>query len=157
MITIAINKTYHQWGCKNNLEKHCRKVINTALKYLKIPDQKSEISLLFTNDDKIKELNYNWRQKNQPTNVLSFPSSTNIKFDSLPPLLGDIVFAYETIEKQAYEQGKKLFDHVSYLLVHGLLHLLNFDHNTEQKAQEMENIEINILKILEINNPYELS
>jgi probable rRNA maturation factor len=120
-----------------------------------------EISLLFTDDMEIQVLNRDYREKDSPTNVLSFPDTaldadnleTAARFEE-PLLLGDIAFAEETIAREATEQHKSFEDHLSHLVVHGTLHLLGYDHIEDDEAEEMESLEISILNILNINNPY---
>ena len=123
-----------------------------------------EISLLFTNDTEIQALNRDYRGKDRPTNVLSFPDTPldpSELADAIlmeePLLLGDIVMARETVMREAAVQNKILSDHLVHLLVHGLLHLAGFDHMEENEAEKMENLEIMILQSLHIPNPYELS
>ncbi|EJN05234.1 rRNA maturation RNase YbeY [Phyllobacterium sp. YR531] len=121
----------------------------------KQPD--SELSLVFTNDASIKELNNDWRHKDKPTNVLSFPAFP-IKPGQKPgPMLGDIVIARETVLREANDE-EKLFDHhLTHLIVHGFLHLLGYDHLTSEEAEEMEQLERKILARLAIPDPYALS
>ena len=122
-----------------------------------------EISLLFTSDAAIRRLNRDYRGKDSPTNVLSFPGNP-LEAEDLeqaarigePLLLGDIVMARETLLREAEEQRKRLTDHMAHLLVHGVLHLAGFDHIYENEAEEMENLEIIILRHLHIANPYEI-
>jgi probable rRNA maturation factor len=119
-----------------------------------------EVNILLTNNREVKELNHRFRNKNAPTNVLSFsslekddnPWATAPKNITL--LLGDIALAYETIEQEALDQHKPFDHHLGHLVVHGLLHLLGYDHETEDEAKEMEDLEIQILHDLNINNPY---
>lgn len=123
-----------------------------------------EISLVFTNDENIQALNRDYRDKDKPTNVLSYPDtplsqaelSGAVLMDE-PLLLGDIVMARETLIREAEEQSKSFRDHLTHLLVHGVLHLAGFDHMEENEAEKMENLEIMILQSLHISNPYELS
>lgn len=123
-----------------------------------------EISLVFTNDSDIRALNRDYRGKDQPTNVLSFPDSPLDQAEleqavrlGEPLLLGDIVLARETLIREADAQHKSVSDHFAHLLCHGVLHLAGFDHMDENEAVEMENLEIMILRRLHIANPYELS
>ena len=114
-----------------------------------------EVFLLFTSDAEIKIMNRDWRGKDQPTNVLSFPSADMpIPAGQAAPL-GDVVLAFETVSREAAGQGKTLTDHTSHLIVHGILHLLGYDHETEPEAQAMENEERRILANLGITDPYE--
>ncbi len=110
-----------------------------------------EYSVLFTNNDSIKQINAKFRNKDYSTNTLSFPS--NYVHNSCM-ILGDIVFAYETILKEAKEQNKEFTHHFLHLLTHSILHLLGYDHVTEKDAIIMENLEIKLLSLLNINNPY---
>ena len=128
------------------------------------PKPAVEISLVFTDDAEVHTLNRNHRDKNKPTNVLSFPDAPLDQSELAsaaqmkePLLLGDIVMARETLIREATEQNKSVRDHLTHLLVHGVLHLAGFDHMEENKAEKMENLEIMILQTLNIANPYELS
>lgn len=112
------------------------------------PKDPHEISLLLTSDVTIQKLNREYRGKDSPTNVLSFPVV------NAPGLLGDIVLARETIMKEAQESGKALTDHVTHLIIHGVLHLLGYDHIVDAEAEIMEEIEVKALEKLGIANPY---
>lgn len=113
-----------------------------------------ELSLVFTDDDSIQSLNAEWRQKDKPTNVLSFPAFPMAPGDPLPPMLGDIVLAYETVVREAELEGKSLENHITHLIIHGLLHLLGYDHETDEEAEEMEALERQALARLAIPDPY---
>jgi probable rRNA maturation factor len=113
-----------------------------------------ELSLVFTDDDAIQSLNAEWRQKDKPTNVLSFPAFPMAPGDPLPPMLGDIVLAYETVVREAELEGKPLENHITHLIIHGLLHLLGYDHETDAEAEEMEALERQALARLAIPDPY---
>jgi probable rRNA maturation factor len=113
----------------------------------------AEVSVQFTDDARIRQLNAQWRGVDKPTNVLSFPASEPPKI-SVAPLLGDIVVAFETAEREAVEEGKTLADHTAHLVTHGFLHLLGFDHEVAADAERMEALEANILARLGIADPY---
>lgn len=119
-----------------------------------------EVSFLFADDAKVQELNRVFRRQDKPTNVLSFPSFEREDYDHgrLPQvpvlILGDIVFALETIQKEAISCEKTFEAHLTHLLIHGLLHLRGYDHETEDEALEMENMEIDLLSHLGFSNPY---
>ncbi len=112
----------------------------------------AEVSVLFADDAFVRDLNARWRGQDKPTNVLSFPAAPeNIPG---PRMLGDIVLAYETVAREAREAGKTFEHHTAHLLVHGFLHLLGFDHETDDEAADMEARETRILETLDIPDPY---
>lgn len=114
----------------------------------------SELSLVFSDDAHIRELNAGWRGKDKPTNVLSFPAFPISGGGSLPPMLGDIILAAETVSREAELERKPLENHISHLVIHGLLHLLGYDHETDAEAEEMEAAERAALARLAIPDPY---
>ena len=132
---------------------------NTNVSVLK---KKFSISILFTGDTKINQLNREFRKINAPTNVLSFPSMpkniiTNNFLDldcSHSNFLGDIVLSSDTLIKEANIEKKIEEDHFIHLFIHGVLHLLGYDHEKTHDAKIMETLEIKILKNMNINNPY---
>lgn len=113
-----------------------------------------EVTVVLADDAFIKELNKTFRGKNKPTNVLSFPSSPTTNPQPPIPHLGDIVLAFETVEREAKEQNKSFRAHAQHLLVHGVLHLLGHDHEKNKDAAAMETLEVKILKKLGVSNPY---
>lgn len=128
-------------------EAFCATVISGILKNHKFA-KSGELSIALVNDDEIQTLNKAYRNKNAPTNVLSFP-------DGGPaPILGDIVIALETITGEANEAGKSFTDHVTHMLVHGFLHLQGYDHENDKDAAIMEGLEVEILTKMNIDNPY---
>ena len=113
----------------------------------------AEISLLLTDDAAQQALNNQWRQKNSPTNVLSFPALE--PFVPVSGFIGDISLARETLEREATEMEKSFSDHFSHLLVHGMLHCLGYDHENDADALVMETLETEILHHLGIADPYD--
>ena len=117
-------------------------------------------SLLFTSDVEVHELNREWRQRDKPTNVLSFPMLERgellaLAGDGPPVLLGDIALAHETCAREAAEKGVPLADHAAHLIIHGLLHLAGHDHETSaEDAEAMEALEVKALAILGVADPY---
>ena len=106
------------------------------------------LSILLTNDKNIQQLNKDFRHKDKPTNVLSFPA------DNEGDYMGDIAVAFETIKREAIEQDKSFNHHFIHMLIHGILHLDGYDHETDEEAEEMEALEIKILADMGIKNPY---
>lgn len=109
------------------------------------------VSVLLCGDRDIQDLNHRWRNQNKPTNVLSFPAGGP---DTPDAPLGDIALAWETIEREARGEGKGIDNHVTHLAVHGVLHLLGFDHETDEDAAAMEDEERRILQTLGVPDPY---
>lgn len=113
-----------------------------------------ELTIRLVDDDEIQQLNSDYREKDKPTNVLSFP------FEAPPgveiPLLGDLVISVPYVNAEAVEQNKTQNAHWAHMVLHGCLHLLGYDHITTEDADAMEGIEINILANWGFNNPYEV-
>lgn len=118
-----------------------------------------EVCVLLTDDAALQTLNRDWRAKDKPTNVLSFPAlegaqGTNEAGPNSVRMLGDIALAAETIAREAAEQGKSFEAHAAHLIVHGFLHLLGYDHEQEEEAGVMEARERAILAALGLPDPY---
>ena len=119
-----------------------------------------ETSILFTSDAQVDQLNREWRERDKPTNVLSFPmldrdSLLALEPEGPPEMLGDIALAYETCAREAEEKGITLEAHATHLIIHGLLHLAGHDHvDSDAQAEEMEALEIAALAKLGIADPY---
>jgi len=117
----------------------------------------AELAVMLTDDEGIRTLNRNWRGIDKPTNVLSFPAlqPTAPPGDDDPPrMLGDIAIAYETLRREADEEQKPFDHHLSHLAVHGFLHLIGYDHETDAEAEAMEALERERLAQLGIPDPY---
>ncbi|WP_260927811.1 rRNA maturation RNase YbeY [Novosphingobium sp. 9] len=118
------------------------------------------VSLLFTSDAEVQVLNREWRGKDKPTNVLSFPMMErddllDLAPDGAPDMLGDIALAFETCAREAADKGIAVADHASHLIVHGLLHLAGLDHEiSEEDAIAMEALETKALALLDLPDPY---
>lgn len=132
---------------ENDLKQWLSAVLKSQL------DNHKEITLRFVSEEESKQLNSQYRDKNTPTNVLSFP------FESPPelnlPLLGDLVICKPVIEREALEQGKALLHHYAHMVIHGCLHLYGYDHIEDAEAEVMETLEIDLLSHLNIDDPYQ--
>jgi probable rRNA maturation factor len=117
-------------------------------------------SVLFTSDEDVHALNAEWRGKDKPTNVLSFPmlerpDLLHLAPDGPPEMLGDIALAYETCAREADQKGIAIADHTAHLIVHGLLHLAGYDHEiSDEEAETMEALETKALAVLGLADPY---
>ena len=123
-------------------------------------DKPLSVNLCLSNDEHVHQLNRDYRNKDKPTNVLTFANLDFADFDAENEVfdeidLGNIIIAYETMQKEADIENITLYAHFCHLLVHGLLHILGFDHIEEDEAEYMESFEKNILQILNIANPYQ--
>jgi probable rRNA maturation factor len=149
-MNLDISIDDREWRVVPNLRKLARTAVLAVL-----PDDDVAIGLLFTSDARIAEINGQWRGKASPTNVLSFPVSTATPVpEGEPRPLGDIALAYGVISREALEQKKPFAHHVTHLIVHGVLHLLGYDHENDDEAGAMEAREIMILAELGMENPY---
>jgi probable rRNA maturation factor len=117
------------------------------------PPDRKEIGLRLTSDEEVRGLNARWRGRDEPTNVLSFPTAP-AGIAGGPPMLGDIALAYETLAREAGEAGVPLADHYRHLVAHGFLHLIGYDHQTGEQAERMEQLERRILARLGAADPY---
>jgi probable rRNA maturation factor len=114
---------------------------------------RAEACIALSDDATVRALNAQFRGKDTPTNVLSFPAP-DLPGGMISSSLGDIVLAQETLAREAAEQGIALGHHLQHLVVHGLLHLLGYDHEGEAEAHDMESLEVEVLETLGVPNPY---
>ncbi|HEU4659724.1 MAG TPA: rRNA maturation RNase YbeY [Pseudolabrys sp.] len=148
---IDIQVRSARWKKQAAAEMTVRKAVRAAAVASKISH--GEISVVLTNDKTIRALNRDWRGIDAPTNVLSFPARA-VNGSMGPAPLGDIVIAFETLKRESKEEGKPFLHHLSHLAVHGFLHLLGYDHQTNRQAAAMERMERTILAGLKIDDPY---
>lgn len=169
LIKTQILITENSWKKQPNISRKIKSLVQelipqTPLNSLSDKLKNIEISILLTGDEYIQELNKNYRHKDKPTNVLSFPlidgeliKNGNFKkllLTSKSLALGDIALSIQTILKEASEQKKTFDDHLTHLLLHSILHLIGFNHEDDKDAKVMENLETKILKNMGIKNPY---
>ena len=143
-LIIDIARLSSDWP---EVERLIAPAANAALAEMDAPHW-GELSVVLSDDAHIQDLNRNFRRQNRPTNVLSFPMSPETG------LMGDVVFALETLTWEAAAQNKTFADHFTHLLIHGVLHLQGLDHETDLDAQDMEAREVRALTRLSIDNPY---
>ena len=130
-----------------------RQLRNWASAALAKRRDQAELTIRLVDEQESQALNRDYRGKDAPTNVLSFPADLPPELEL--PLLGDLVICRQVVEREAHEQGKAVSDHWAHMVIHGTLHLLGFDHIDDDEAEEMESLETALLKQLNINNPYE--
>ncbi len=141
------------------VEAHCRRVAIAAFQPVWRDPRLAEACLVLTDDAQVRQLNRDYRGRDEPTNVLSFAALegghvvTGSELEG-PVTLGDVVIAFETTAAEAARDGKTLADHLSHLIVHGILHLLGYDHQNEDEAVPMERLEMRILANLGVADPY---
>lgn len=143
------------------LEAIAERAAQAALATLGLPPENCEISLLAASDSQIAALNLAFRGKSAPTNVLSWPAFNlampgRLSVSEDPPVfLGDLALAFETCAREAEEAGIVLADHAAHLVVHGVLHLLGYDHSEDKEAEVMEAIEVKALASIGVADPYD--
>ncbi len=149
------------WPCPPDWEALATRALAALAQFApELANPRLSASLLFADDAEVHALNREWRGKDQPTNVLSFPMLERAELLALSPngppeLLGDIALALETCTREAAEKAIPLEHHAAHLIVHGLLHLAGYDHETSpEDAAEMEALEIKALALMGIADPY---
>lgn len=181
-LKIEILVDCRRWSRRHRARALLRRAVAEAARALATGT--GELAIVLTDDSNIRALNRQWRRKNAPTNVLSFPTAYRRRSSPLAqnrsstgkrdrrsvgaapvksisygktaavPLLGDIVIAYETAAREARAERKPFGHHLAHLAVHGFLHLAGYDHATQRQAQAMEKLEAAILSRLDVPDPY---
>jgi probable rRNA maturation factor len=144
------------WQTEPDAEAVIHRAIHTAAEIVDADVGEAELAIMLTDDAGIRTLNNNWRGVDKPTNVLSFPAlqpTAGAPADA-PRMLGDIAIAYQTTRKEADDEEKPFDHHLSHLAVHGFLHLIGYDHEKDDDAEAMEDLEREILAQLNIPDPY---
>ena len=139
------------WDAQPLAAQTVRDAIAAAAAALSTAD--GEVSILLTDDSAIRSLNRDWRGIDKPTNVLSFPAAKT-KAGAGAKFLGDIVIAYETLERECDDEDRIFLHHLAHLAVHGFLHLIGYDHQTDKDADAMEGLESKIMTRMNLPNPY---
>lgn len=151
-LAIDITIEHAAWSVLTGLDALVARAAEAAVAESGVSvDKGTELSVVFCDDAFIRVLNRDYRTKDKPTNVLSFPADPTARAVTL----GDVILAYDTCAAEAEAEGKSLADHVTHLVIHGVLHLLGHDHEIEAEADVMEGAEIRALARLGIASPYE--
>ena len=151
-LTLSLTVEAGSWGDLGDVEGLCARAAEAALVVAGVEGLVS-LELLLTDDEAVREINSEWRGKNEPTNVLSFPAAPTPGFPGPRPL-GDVVLAWETLGREAQASGIPLAGHAAHLLAHGVLHCLGYDHDTEAAAEEMEALETKAMALIGVDDPY---
>jgi probable rRNA maturation factor len=152
-LTVDVLTESPQWDAEPGAEMTVRRAIVQAAAVEGTADPAAEVSVLLCDDAVIAALNARWRGRDEPTNVLSFPAPP-AGDPAAPAHLGDIAIACETVVREARDQNLPVAQHLAHLAVHGFLHLLGYDHVTDDEAERMERLEREILASLGIPDPY---
>jgi probable rRNA maturation factor len=149
--SIDIQVASPLWSAQPSAEQTVRTAIAAAAAALSTGN--GEVSIVLTDDAAIAKLNRDWRGIDKPTNVLSFSAPKTTAGDGAA-MLGDIVIAYETLDRECAEENRFFLHHLSHLTVHGFLHLIGYDHQNDAEADEMEGLETKIMANLKMPDPY---
>jgi probable rRNA maturation factor len=136
------------WNAQPRAEQTVCEAIAAAANMLSTPP--GEVSIVLTGDSDMQKLNREWRGIDKPTNVLSFPAQKIAGGH----MLGDVVIAYETLKRECDDEGRDFLHHLAHLTVHGFLHLVGYDHETDREAEAMETLESKIMARMNMPDPY---
>jgi probable rRNA maturation factor len=164
MVEVELDQS-DEWGDDHDWQALAERAVAEAFKVSSHGDLATatfalSISISLATDDEVQTLNAQWREKDKPTNVLSFPMLEPDELDALANtddgevLLGDMILAHGVCVTEAEEKGIPLTDHVTHLIIHGTLHLLGYDHMNDTEAEHMEALEVKALASLGLANPY---
>jgi probable rRNA maturation factor len=155
-VTVDVLSESPLWETEPGAEALVRQAISQAAAVTGVAEPAAEVAVLLCDDATIAALNAQWRGRDEPTNVLSFPAPASDRSASEAGAvhLGDIAIACESVIREAHEQGRTVSQHLAHLAVHGFLHLLGYDHQTDGDAEHMEALECEILAVLGISDPY---
>lgn len=147
-VSVDIRIESDLWDAEPEAETILRAAIAAAAAH---STSAGEVSILLTDDSAVRELNRQWRGIDKPTNVLSFPAPET---PAATGLLGDIVIAYETLVRECADENREFAHHLSHLTVHGYLHLVGYDHQTDAEADAMESLESQIMMRMDMPDPW---
>lgn len=154
LLSVDVNLAEPKWSaCVPEVSVICATAARVAFTRVGSPSVPASISVLLGDDATLAKLNHTFRGKSGATNVLSFTAGDTCPDGTV--MLGDIAIAFETVCHEARVHGKSVSDHLSHMIVHGTLHLLGFDHESDAEAHEMEAFELQILASLGVAAPYD--
>ena len=142
------------WGPVESLIEPVSQAFDAAMKVGRPGSGKVAVTIVLSDNQTVAELNNQWRSKDRATNILSFPAPDGEKTESGTPYLGDMILAYGVVAGEAGEQGKALATHLCHLVIHGGLHLAGYDHQNDEDAAIMEDLERIAMKMLNLPDPY---
>lgn len=157
---VEVSVTSDEWRRVRDAAGLCREAVRATLRHLGAADRSAEVSVLLTDDETVRGLNHSYRHKDKATNVLSFPghedglAACRGMAGGRPVILGDVILAAGVLVAEAEAQAKPLSNHLRHLVVHGVLHLLGFDHESDTDAERMEAVERAVLATLGVPDPY---
>lgn len=161
IITDVIRRSSNWQVVKDVFIKKIVKLTLLEIKKIQDITNNIELSIMLVEDKESRSLNNKFRKKDYPTNVLSFPTKIiDFEFElalmssSYYIYIGEVMLSYNIIKAESIKYDKKIIDHCTHLLIHGILHLIGYDHQTTKEAEEMENLEVRILDLLNIADPY---
>lgn len=155
LFSLEIVHEAGDWTIRGASDQVIRGAVTALSQHRDVDSRGGLVALLLTDDAHIRAINAQWRGKDQATNVLSFPSAPQPRARLSAPFLGDVVLATETLHREAKADGIPLEHHLQHLVIHGILHLLGYDHETDADAEVMERIEIETLAAIGVENPYD--
>ncbi len=150
-LSVDIDVQSPLWDEQPGAEQAVRDAIAAAAA---LSTSRGEVSILLTDDSAVRVLNRNWRGIDKPTNVLSFPAPKNLSHGGAA-ILGDIVIAYEALKRESDDEDRDFLHHLTHLTVHGYLHLLGYDHQTDAGAAAMEALESKIMTHMRLPDPWQ--
>ena len=142
------------WKQFDDLEEIIRKSFNAALESVDLLPTTASATIILSDNSAIEKLNRQWRDKDTATNILSFPAPDGEKTETGLDYLGDMILAYDVVNKEALQQSKALETHLCHLVIHGALHLLGYDHIADDEADKMEDLERTAMTALKLPDPY---
>jgi probable rRNA maturation factor len=153
-LTLEISSPSALWRGFPRVRTIARETVGACIDEMEFPPRKgASVSLCLSDDARVRQLNARWRGTDKPTNVLAFPAARARGLGGAA-VLGDIAIAYETMAREAEASGVALADHFRHLVAHGFLHLMGYDHQTNDEAGRMEALEMRILARMGVADPY---